>query len=473
MSNTKDNDSIQSSFMEAVEESYFNPDPDDASARVTGGRRHKTLVQVASEFDINPQKVKKILVTAKAIDTEQSRRIQQLAASGLTVKQIAEEEQISESAVKSYLPYSRVIYSMDDATKEAIKQREVRKEKQEEIQRMNGMMGYDFGVENIDEGAEVDSDGYFTHNSLPFKPTQNESGAASTMAYMLGSSGAMCVYGDTGCGKSRLFGYFIREVHAGRIEIEGWNSENIYFHTISASPLMTVNDLIPEMGRLIGLELKRGMKEREKLVKELVRRTKEGLLDCYLFDDIRAYSKTNMNLLVEIMRMNKDTGIPILMNALPPVDESIEFNQGRRLVEKDQNWELLKGVMFYRLDGMNKNEALEWIKKVEDMYDLRIELPAQWELLAINEHSEVGGMANMVQVVEDVLYHLCRDKFRVKDRAIIPEEQKTPAQKHLDEICEKLDKEKRERGRVSTDPDGKIRVPREFIVEMCKDKMVL
>ena len=184
MNDTKDKDSIQSSFMEAVEESYFNPDPDDASARVTGGRRHKTLVQVASEFDINPQKVKKILVTAKAIDTEQSRRIQQLAASGLTVKQIADEEQISESAVKSYLPYSRVIYSMDDATKEAIKQREVRKEKQEEIQRMNGMMGYDFGVGDIDEGAEVDSDGYFTHNDLPFKPTQNESGGASTMAYM-------------------------------------------------------------------------------------------------------------------------------------------------------------------------------------------------------------------------------------------------------------------------------------------------
>lgn len=473
MNDTKDKDSIQSSFMEAVEESYFNPDPDDASARVTGGRRHKTLVQVASEFDINPQKVKKILVTAKAIDTEQSRRIQQLAASGLTVKQIADEEQISESAVKSYLPYSRVIYSMDDATKEAIKQREVRKEKQEEIQRMNGMMGYDFGVENIDEGAEVDSDGYFTHNDLPFKPTQNESGGASTMAYMLGSGGAMCVYGDTGCGKSRLFGYFIREVHAGRIEVEGWNSENIYFHTISASPLMTVNDLIPEMGRLIGLELKRGMKEREKLVKELARRRKEGLLDCYLFDDIRAYSKTNMNLLVEVMRINKDTGIPVLMNALPPVDESIEFNQGRRYVEKDQNWELLKSVMFYRLDGMNKNEALEWIKKVEDMYDLRIELPAQWELLAINEHSEVGGMANMVQVVEDVLYHLRRDNFRIKDQAIIPEEQKTPAQKHLDEICEKLYKEKRERGRVSTDPDGKIRVPREFIVEMCKDKMVI
>ena len=473
MSSNKDKDSIQSSFMDAVEESYFNPDPDDTTARVTGGRRHKTLVQVASEFDINPQKVKKILVTAKAIDTEQSRRIQKLAATGLTVKQIAEEEQISESAVKSYLPYSRVIYSMDDATKGAIKQREVRKEKQEVIQRMNGMMGYDFGVENIDEGAEVDVDGYFTHNDLPFKPTQNERGAASTMAYILESGGTMCVYGDTGCGKSRLFGYFIREVHSGRIEIKGWDAENIYFHTISASPLMTVNDLIPEMGRLIGLELKRGMKGRDKFIAELNKRRKEGLLDCYLLDDIRAYSKTNMKLLVEVVRINKDTGIPVLMNALPLVDESIEFNQGRRFVEKDQDWELLKSIMFYRLDGMNKNEALEWIKKIEDMYDLRIELPAQWELLAINEHSEVGGMANMVQVVEDVLYHLRRDKFRVKDRVMVPEEQKTPAQKHLDEICEKLDREKMERGKVSTDPDGKTRVPREVIVEMCKDKMVI
>ena len=464
MNDTKDKDSIQSSFMEAVEESYFNPDPDDASARVTGGRRHKTLVQVASEFDINPQKVKKILVTAKAIDTEQSRRIQQLAASGLTVKQIADEEQISESAVKSYLPYSRVIYSMDDATKGAIKQREVRKEKREKI-RSTGQV-----VENIEEGKDVDADGYFLHNELPFKPTGEEKEAVELMGSCLGSGAALCIYGHTGCGKSRLFGYFIREVVGGRVKITSKDGaevspQNIFFHSITVFSLMTVNDLIPEMGRLIELELKRGMKDRARLVDELKRRKSQGLIDCYLIDDIQAYNKTNMKVLVEIMKAQQDTGIPVLMTALPPVYESIAEGQGKRYVEKDEEWDLLKSIRFYRLEGMTDDEALDWINKVEDTYNLRIELPAQWELLAINRHIEVGGMANMIDIVEKTLYYLLPDTFRAKGRTDLEKEMSDSLKDRYEKVKQKV--------RVSIDPDGKIRVPREFIVEMCKDKMVI
>ncbi len=457
MSSMKNKDSIQSSFMEAVKESYLSPDADDESARVSGGHRHKTLVQVASEFDINPQKVKKILVTAGAIDTEQSRRIKQLSASGLSVKQIAENEEISESAVKSYLPYSRVIYSMDDATKEAIKQREVRKEKRERVMTSDRDI-----ITNIEEGGNVDTDGYFLHNELPFKPTKNERHCIEVLSKGVRSGEVLCIYGNTGCGKSRLFGYFIREVAGGRVKIEdGVPPINTLFHSITVFSLMTVNDIIPEMGKLIGLDLRRGMKDRDKLVAELKNRKKQGLIDCYLLDDVLAYNKTNMRILVEIMRVNHDTGVPVLMNAFPPAYESIAENLGKRFVENDEDWKLLKSIRFKRLEGMTDDEALGWIKKVEDLYGLRIEIPAQWELLAINRHTEVGGMANMIDIVVKALYYLLPHTFRTEDKT------------YIDESLLDMFERAKQKGNISTDPDGKIRVPREFIMEMCKDKMAL
>ena len=82
--------------------------------------------EIARRLRISPQKVCKILVTAGAIETEESK----LQKQGLTVTQIAERLEKSEKAVIARIPYDKGIYNAEYPTRNALKIRKCREKKQ-------------------------------------------------------------------------------------------------------------------------------------------------------------------------------------------------------------------------------------------------------------------------------------------------------------------------------------------------------
>lgn len=81
--------------------------------------------EIARRLRISEQKVCKILVTAGAIETEESK----LQKQGMTVTQIAERLEKSEKSVICRLPYDKGIYKAEYPTRNAMKIRKCRENK--------------------------------------------------------------------------------------------------------------------------------------------------------------------------------------------------------------------------------------------------------------------------------------------------------------------------------------------------------
>ena len=73
-----------------------------------------TINETAEEFDITPMKARKILITGGCFDTEIYRKIKKMRERNLTVEQIAEKLKKKPITVRSYLPYERVIYNLEE-----------------------------------------------------------------------------------------------------------------------------------------------------------------------------------------------------------------------------------------------------------------------------------------------------------------------------------------------------------------------
>ena len=73
-----------------------------------------TINETAKEFGITPMKVRKLLITGGSYDTETYREVKQLREQGLSVEQIAEKMDKKPGTVRSYFPYERVIYNLDE-----------------------------------------------------------------------------------------------------------------------------------------------------------------------------------------------------------------------------------------------------------------------------------------------------------------------------------------------------------------------
>ena len=70
-------------------------------------RQTQSLTKTAKGLKISEQVVRRTLITAGLYSSEQSDHIQKLYAAGMPVKDIAGLLRISQSAVWSYLPYSK------------------------------------------------------------------------------------------------------------------------------------------------------------------------------------------------------------------------------------------------------------------------------------------------------------------------------------------------------------------------------
>ena len=104
----------QESIISAVCSFYGRPYKQDDTAR-------PTIRDTAVKFGLSPMKVRKILITGGLFRTEETDEIQQLYATGHTIKEIAGIKNISTASVNASLPYGKTMYGLDVRREDAIK----------------------------------------------------------------------------------------------------------------------------------------------------------------------------------------------------------------------------------------------------------------------------------------------------------------------------------------------------------------
>ena len=100
-------------------DAYDDRDPDDGE--------HISIREVSEKYKISLLKTRKILITAGVYSTDTSRLIARLRRQGFSVKEIMERTGLSRASVHSYIPYSKGIYNLEDASVDADRKRLQRK----------------------------------------------------------------------------------------------------------------------------------------------------------------------------------------------------------------------------------------------------------------------------------------------------------------------------------------------------------
>lgn len=89
-------------------------------------QRKMTLNDTAERFGITALKARKILITAGAYSTVLSRTVQEMNDRGMSVMEIGKKLNLGRASVHSYLPYSRIIYNMEQLSTTAERQKRYR-----------------------------------------------------------------------------------------------------------------------------------------------------------------------------------------------------------------------------------------------------------------------------------------------------------------------------------------------------------
>lgn len=155
---------IQEELIDAIVTSYNNPKNEECSDK---DKNHKQLKLVAEEFGITPLKVRKLLITGGAFETETSRLVQRYYAQGLSISQIGERMNLGRASVHSYLPYSKVIYKAKEISTDA-ERIQLFRERNEAVRQLQNEMS----LRNV-WNAIVAFEGYpfFTVKKLKFRYT--------------------------------------------------------------------------------------------------------------------------------------------------------------------------------------------------------------------------------------------------------------------------------------------------------------
>jgi hypothetical protein len=118
---------IATTLMETLTESYRNPGPGEEAS---DDPKHRQLKLLAEEFSMTRLKVRKLLITAGSYETPISREVNRLHQQGKSIAEIQEATGLKRASVHSYLPYSKAIYKLEDATVTAERIRKYRSRKQ-------------------------------------------------------------------------------------------------------------------------------------------------------------------------------------------------------------------------------------------------------------------------------------------------------------------------------------------------------
>ena len=95
-----------------------------------GGESANSLRQISEQFSITLMKTRKILITAGVYHTELSEQVISLRENGKNISEIMQETGLSKSSVHSYLPYTKMIYNVDELSLYAERCRMYRRRKQ-------------------------------------------------------------------------------------------------------------------------------------------------------------------------------------------------------------------------------------------------------------------------------------------------------------------------------------------------------
>ena len=99
---------------------------DDA---VSTYKKEGTITGAAKTMHVSPQKMRKLLITAGAIQPEMSRKIMFYLSRGFEKEEIAKKLETSIKNVEAYLPYSRMPYNQPTRSKNAERIEKCRKKK--------------------------------------------------------------------------------------------------------------------------------------------------------------------------------------------------------------------------------------------------------------------------------------------------------------------------------------------------------
>lgn len=110
--------------MEAITDTYLNPPENTADEK-----GHMYLNLLAEEFSMTPIKVRKLLISSGAYQTDISKKINELYKSGKTIKEIQKIVGLSAASVSGYLPYQKTVYNLEVSTDVANRLRKYRHRK--------------------------------------------------------------------------------------------------------------------------------------------------------------------------------------------------------------------------------------------------------------------------------------------------------------------------------------------------------
>lgn len=118
----------------------------------------------ATELKLPPHKVKKLLITSGAIVYPETKEIQRLLDTGKTISEVSQYLGMSPKTLNTYLPYTKVIYKLDEISQNAerVKRYKLRKQVVQELQTQ---MTADCLWECIVAFQDYP---FFTYSGLPF-----------------------------------------------------------------------------------------------------------------------------------------------------------------------------------------------------------------------------------------------------------------------------------------------------------------
>lgn len=82
-------------------------------------REKNEIKATALELDLPPNKVMKLLITAKVLCYQETEQIQELLNNGKTMAEVQEKLHLSRAAINTYLPYSKCVYKAAEISQNA------------------------------------------------------------------------------------------------------------------------------------------------------------------------------------------------------------------------------------------------------------------------------------------------------------------------------------------------------------------
>lgn len=149
---------IMQELLEAVSESYQDLTPEGD---------HPSLQEISDQFDLNPLKVRKLLITAGVYESAVSDKVNRLFQSGKSIQELMDETGLSRASVHSYLPYVKAAYKGAETSETAERIRKYRERK-----RSLKALKEDMTEENLwNSVVAFQSYPFRTLSGLPFKYT--------------------------------------------------------------------------------------------------------------------------------------------------------------------------------------------------------------------------------------------------------------------------------------------------------------